>query len=208
MSTNATGQLVAHKGITAPLVLACLFLFAANFSTWKANTTSTINIRTSAIGAAAVEALSQAAEQPTLGKLNLNPDELANRIALPGTSVPYLTLPVATGVATLGNIDEVSITATGFTLRGWIYLNGGIESPEYVIAVENGKAVGAMKVSINRPDVAKALNDKSALRTGYDGQVNAPLNLKSCNISLFTLTSSLTLYPMPSVCAKAEATTH
>lgn len=196
-----------ERRVAIVLVALCLFVLIANLSTWKANVTFPQNAHTSAIAKMVNETFPQLDEIRAAGNLSLNQDDLKNRTAFPPGAQPNLQMPIA-NTPVIGHMDDVVKTPTGLRLRGWVFIPSGAESPEFVVAVENSKIVGALKVSENRPDVAKALNNKEALRTGYDGQINTTENMSGCNITLFALTSSLTLYPMPSACEKANVSNH
>jgi hypothetical protein len=208
MNTASVATKRVEKKIIGALLLACIFVLAANLSSWKANVTSANNARSSAIGKSAMSALSLTDASMSSGKLNLKADDLTSRAAFPAGGLPYLTLPTGSATKIMGSIDGVKQTTTGLSLRGWTFIVEGPDRPEFVVAVENGKVVGSISISEKRPDVAKALGKSEAMWTGYDGQIKTTLNTTSCNITLFALSSSLTLYPMPSVCDKAEATTH
>ncbi|MFL1558108.1 hypothetical protein [Pseudomonas sp. O11] len=194
----------ATKKMSVVLFLLLAFMMLSNFVTWKANVTRPGNLQNSVIGSAIQQGLAQTDIQKGGSLLSLDKDDVAGRIVIPEKMQPYLTLPFASDSVATGNIDEVIKIDSGWTLGGWTYVPESAGSPEFVVAVENEKVVGVLPVNVLRPDVAKALNTPKASRTGYSGKIISPLDAASCKLKLYTLTSSLKLFAMPSICDKAN----
>ena len=203
MNAISNKSVAMKRKISLFLVLVCVFMGAANFSSWKANVISPGNIQQSAIGLGINSALAPTKSNQPVNRLTLQSGELVSRISLSAPGQFTLNLPVASEGVIRGNIDDAKKTPDGWELRGWTFIAEGTDTPEFVIALENEKFIGALKVSENRPDVAKALGAENALRTGYSGKITTPPDPGGCKLKLFTLSSALKLYAMPNACNKA-----
>lgn len=190
--------------LTVALGLLLVFMVLSNVLSWKANITAVGNLKGSAIGAAIQSAVDQSRGKETSSKFSLAQNELSSRLIVPEKAQAYLTLPRAAGSMAAGNIDEGYTSDNTLKLRGWTYVPESAGTPEFVIVVENEKVVGVLPVDVERPDVAKALNTPKALRTGYSGQITLQPSAGGCKLILYTLTSSLKLFAMPSLCDKAN----
>jgi hypothetical protein len=202
MSTNEAkkSNLPCYMGLV--LGVALVYMALSNVITWKANVINAGNMQRSFIGRTIQQLLSDSYHSQEVNNFSLAQTDIASRIAVPAKTEPYFNIPLVTDSMAMGSVDEINKVNNVWTLRGWTYVPEGAGSPEFVIAVENEKIVGVLTVAAQRPDVAKALNAPKALRTGYSGQVASQANAASCQLLLYTLTSSLKLFAMPSVCEK------
>lgn len=194
----------AAKKICIALAVLLVFMVLSNLLSWSVNITAAGNLKASVIGGAIQNAFYQSLGKGASSKFSLAQDEVSSRLVVPETAQAYLTLPRAADASAMGNIDQGSKADNGWKLSGWTYVPESAGTPEFVIAVENEKVIGVLAVDQDRPDVAKALNAPRALRTGYSGQVTRSLNTEGCKVTLYTLTSSLQLFAMPSLCDKAN----
>ncbi|WP_268799481.1 hypothetical protein [Pseudomonas huanghezhanensis] len=193
-----------NRRICITLLLLVIFMVLSNLSTWEANTTTYGNLHKSVIGAAIQQGLAQATSPKDKATIMLGKDDLVSRMSIPLSATPYLSVQLIADTVASGNIDEVTMVGSGLKITGWTYVPENAGSPEFIIAVEDGKVIGALTVTEQRPDVAKALNNPKAARTGYSGQIISQSNSRGCKLTLYTLTSSLKLFAMPSVCEKAD----
>lgn len=203
MSRSSHKPRSLEKKIAAVLLLVCAFLAAANLSTWKANVISPSNMQNSVIGRFAQEALANSDKSAPGTKLTLSEGDLINRTVLIDGEQAKILLPRASSAEIVGSVDEIRRTAKGWAIRGWSFPTDSGESPAFVIASQNGKVIGALRFNEKRPDVVKALGRQDALLSGFSGQIISTTDPADCSIALFTLSSSLKLYPMPDACEKA-----
>ncbi|WP_078738487.1 hypothetical protein [Pseudomonas fluorescens] len=194
----------AAKKVAIALGLLLFFMVLSNLLSGYANMTAGANLKGSVIGAAIQNAFYESLGKGASSKFSLAQDEVANRLVIPEKNQAYLTLPRAAELVAMGNIDQGAKAGNGWKLGGWTYVPESYGTPEFVIAVENEKVIGVLAIDVERPDVAKALNAPRALRTGYSGQITRQLNTGECKVTLYTLTSSLQLFAMPSLCDKAN----
>jgi hypothetical protein len=192
-----------EKKIAVILLLVGIFLAAANLSTWKANVTSPTNVQKSVVGRFAQQALANSDNTGPSAKLTLSEGDVISRTMMPDGEPAKILLPRASGTAIVGSIDEIKKTANGWAIRGWSFPTDSGESPEFMIASQNGKVIGTLRFDEKRPDVVKALGREDALLSGFSGQITTTTDPADCSITLFTLSSSLKLYPMPAACEKA-----
>jgi hypothetical protein len=192
-----------EKKIVVILLLVGIFLAAANLSTWKANVTSPTNVQKSVVGRFAQQALANSDNTRPGAKLTVSEGDVISRTMMPVGEPAKILLPRASGTAIVGSIDEIRKTANGWAIRGWSFPTDSGESPEFMIASQNGKVIGALRFDEKRPDVVKALGREDALLSGFSGQITTTTDPADCSITLFTLSSSLKLYPMPAACEKA-----
>lgn len=204
MSAHERKNTGAAKKIGVALGLLLIFMLLSNLLSWNANITAAGNLKGSVIGGAIQNAFYQSLGKGASSKFSLAQDEISGRLIVPEKTPAYLTLPRSADSVAMGNIDQGSKVDKGWTLSGWTYVPESVGSPEFVIAVENEKVIGVLAIDVERPDVAKALNAPRALRTGYSGRITSQLNTDGCKVTLYTLTSSLKLFAMPSLCDKAN----
>ncbi|MCK9705465.1 glycosyltransferase family 39 protein [Pseudomonas syringae] len=180
------------------LIAVVIWMAWTNMAAWKENTLSSSNIQKSAIGKSVTEAVieSNASRKPATDSLSAA--QLANRLSLNNGEF-FLKAPLEQ-VRAMGTLDEVRKTSEGWILRGWSVPPQTDGLPEYIIAVEAGKIVGALRVEGKRPDVAAALGNKSALRSGYEGTVPALSSPDKCDLKLYTVSSTFKVFAMPDVC--------
>lgn len=204
MSAHEPLHAGAAKKVSIALGALLVFMVLSNVSSWSANVTAAGNLKASVIGFAIQNAFYQSLGKGASSKFSLAQDEVASRLVVPQTTPAYLTLPRSADLVAMGNIDQGVKAANGWTLSGWTYVPQSAGSPEFVIAVENEKVIGVLAIDVERPDVAKALNAPSALRTGYSGRIPGHPDTEGCKVTLYTLTSTLKLFAMPSLCDKAN----
>ena len=197
MSANHFKTISITQKINISLISLFIFLIYSNFLTWKENVATPVVFDKSFIGKPIKNMMLQ-----NFGSnfFSLEKDELINRISFSKNSQAYMVMPLITDSSAMGHVDEATKLASGWKLRGWTYVPESAGFPKLVIAVENGVIAGALKVEGTRHDVAKVLNNKKALITGYSGQIIIRSTIEGCNLELYTLTSSLKLFPMPSIC--------
>nr|WP_279614037.1 glycosyltransferase family 39 protein [Pseudomonas sp. RGM 3321] len=180
------------------LIAVTVWMAWTNVVAWKENTLSSRNIQKSAIGKSVSEAVIESNATRNPGTDSLSAAQLADRLSLSNGEF-FLKAPLDHARAT-GTLDEVLKTSDGWILRGWSVPPQTDGSPEYIIAVEAGKIVGALRVEGKRPDVAAALGNKSALRSGYEGTVPALSSPDKCDLKLYTVSSTFKVFAMPDVC--------
>ncbi|MBX6494266.1 hypothetical protein K4L99_23210, partial [Pseudomonas syringae pv. tomato] len=66
----------------------------------------------------------------------------------------------------------------------------------------------AIKIDGRRPDVAAALNNKAALRSGYNGNILSASSSDRCDLKLYTVSSTFNIFAMPDVCASISRSSH
>ncbi|MCF7534699.1 hypothetical protein [Pseudomonas petrae] len=203
MSMRSYKSLALKKRIAVILLLIFLFLAAANLATWKANITSPSNVQNSVLGRLAQEALAAGDNSTADLGLTLSEADLVDRTIIPPIEHATLLLPAASNTAIVGSIDEIRRTDKGWAVRGWSFPTDPGERPEFLIASQSGKVIGALRFNQKRPDVVKALGRQDALLSGFSGQITTATKPADCSITLSTLSSSLKLYPMPDACEKA-----
>jgi hypothetical protein len=127
-------------------------------------------------------------------------DLLISRLAI-YESEANLSVPFIDEMA-IGSIDELNRTRGGFSVRGWSYPTKNQGRGQYVIALDGTNIKAITELSLDRPDVAKALDAPDASRSGFLINVPFAFDQKSCNFKLYTLTDDFKLYSMPDVCEK------
>ncbi|WP_122367199.1 DUF2142 domain-containing protein [Pseudomonas coronafaciens] len=188
------------------LFVVTVWMAWTNIAAWKENALSSMNIQKSAIGKPFIEAVaaSDAAEKPQTNVLSIK--QFTDRFFVTNGEF-FIRAPFEQSSAA-GTIDEVRKTAEGWLLRGWTVPVETGGSPEYVIAVEAGKVVGAIRIEIKRPDVASALSSNKALRSGYEGVIPATSSPDKCDLKLYTVTSTFKIFAMPDVCEFISRSSH
>ncbi|MFB3303599.1 hypothetical protein [Pseudomonas sp. AMR01] len=194
----------AAKKISIALGVLLIFMMLSNLLSWSANITAAANLKGSVIGGAIQNAFYQSLGKGATSKFSLAQEEIFSRLVVPEKTPAYLTLPRSADSVAMGSIDQGFKVDKGWKLSGWTYVPESVGTAEFVIAVENEKVIGVLAIDVERPDVAKALNAPRALRTGYSGQITSQLDTEGCKVTLYTLTSSLKLLAMPSLCDKAN----
>ncbi|RMV66574.1 putative Membrane protein [Pseudomonas caricapapayae] len=188
------------------LVVVAAWMAWTNMVAWNENTLSPRNIQMSAIGKMVTEAVLASGTGRNSGTDTLSAAQLAERLSTINGEF-FIKVPSGQSGAA-GTIDEVRKTSEGLLLRGWSVPPATEGSPEYVIAVESGKVLGAIRIEIKRPDVAGALADKTALRSGYEGVIHAASSPDKCDLKLYTVTSTFNIFTMPDVCASISRLSH
>ncbi|MCF5713705.1 glycosyltransferase family 39 protein [Pseudomonas tremae] len=188
------------------LFMVTIWMAWTNMVAWSANTLSQPNLQKSAIGRPLSEAV-----QETSGPINAagafpTAAQLSKRLSIESGEFS-LKAPVSQDLPR-GNIDVMRQTSDGLYIRGWSYIEPGDGVPLYVIAVEEGKIVGALNIDGKRQDVAAAIGDKSALRTGYEGTFLSVSPADKCNLKLYTVSSSFQIFAMPDVCEFISRSSH
>ncbi|WP_371920847.1 DUF2142 domain-containing protein [Pseudomonas sp. v388] len=191
--------------------LKCLILLAGwmawtNILSWTTNTLSPVNISNSALGMPAAEAIRAVDASKSTDNSGMTLHALAERLSLANGEFS-LKIPVAPQNAT-GHVDEISRSEGGWHFRGWSVVPNGEATARYVIAVEAGKIVGAIDVHGDRPDVAKALNNKAALRSGYEGNIDSRSSPEDCSLQLYTVSSTFEVFAMPYACDAITRLSH
>lgn len=204
MSINEQSKTRAAKKIGIALGLLLVFMVLSNLSSWYANITASGNLKGSVVGGVIQQAFYQSLGKGDSNRFSLPLEDVSSRLVVPDKAQAYLVMPRAAEFVAMGSIDQATRIDKGWKLSGWAYVPESVGTPEFVVAVENGKVVGVLAIDVERPDVAKALNDPRAMRTGYSGQIISQLNAEGCKVTLYTLTSSLKLFAMPSLCDKAN----
>jgi hypothetical protein len=93
----------------------------------------------------------------------------ADRICPPvGPSVsPQRRRPVVAPGAAVGVVDRSKRTGGLAVFCGWAVTRPGGRSPDAVALVVGGRPVGAVKPTVSRPDVLRAMSGVSAPRVGF-----------------------------------------
>ncbi|MEE4336577.1 glycosyltransferase family 39 protein [Pseudomonas alliivorans] len=210
-SSAQTSASVARAVKSDRFYLKCLIVLATwmawtNAVSWSANTLNSTNIQKSAIGRPIVEAIkdSETGKDPRVAMVEAQ--QLTQRLFLEKGEF-LLKAPQSQTVA-LGNLDEVRKTADGWVFRGWSYIAPANGTPQYLVAVEAGKVVGAMSIDVKRPDVAVALGDKAALRSGYEGPIATTALPGKCDLKLYTVSSTFKIFAMPNACELINRSPH
>ena len=188
------------------LIVVVAWMVWTNLLAWSANTLHPTNIQKSAIGRPVIEAIQDSQILSTLGGLTLNANQLAKLLSIDQEDFS-LKVPLNTPVA-MGNIDILRPTADGWLIGGWTFIGQTDGMPQYVVAVEAGKVIGAIKVDRKRPDVATALANKKALRSGYEGSIVASSSPEKCDLKLYTLTSNFKIFAMSDACEPISRLSH
>ncbi|KPY27076.1 glycosyltransferase family 39 protein [Pseudomonas syringae] len=188
------------------LFLVTVWMAWTNLVAWSANTLSQPNLQKSAIGRPLSEAV-----QETSGSIHstdafIRAPELPKRLFVEGDEFS-LRAPVSPATPR-GNIDVIRQTSDGLFIRGWSYIESHDGVPLYIIAVKGGKIAGALNIEGKRQDVAEAIGDKSALRTGYEGNILPPSPADKCDLKLYTVSSSFKIFAMPDVCEFISRSSH
>ncbi|WP_440093336.1 glycosyltransferase family 39 protein [Pseudomonas syringae] len=188
------------------LFIVTLWMAWTNLVAWSANTLSQPNLQKSAIGRPLSDAV-----QETSGSINsagafLSASELPKRLHIDGGEF-FLKAPVSSAILR-GNVDVIRQTSEGLFIRGWSYIEPNDGIPLYVIAVEEGKILGTLNIDGKRQDVAAAIGEKSALRTGYEGTFLPGFPADKCDLKLYTVSSSFKIFAMPDVCASISRLSH
>ncbi|WP_122745466.1 ArnT family glycosyltransferase [Pseudomonas viridiflava] len=191
--------------------LKCLIVITAwmawtNTVAWSTNTLSVANIQKSAIGKPVVEAIESSDAVGSARSVTLDVQQLTQRLLLENNEF-ILKAPLAQN-APLGNLDEVTKTPDGWKLRGWTYIEPANGIPQYVVAVEAGKVTDAVRINVNRPDVAIALGDKAALRSGFDSTIISGSLPEKCDLKLYTVSSTFKIFAMPNACELINRSPH
>ncbi|MEE5117720.1 glycosyltransferase family 39 protein [Pseudomonas alliivorans] len=210
-SSAQTSASVARAVKSDRFYLKCLIVLATwmawtNAVSWSANTLNSTNIQKSAIGRPIVEAIkdSETGKDPRVAMVEAQ--QLTQRLFLEKGEF-LLKAPQSQTVA-LGNLDEVRKTADGWVFRGWSYIAPANGTPQYLVAVEAGKVVGAMSIDVKRPDVAVALGEKAALRSGYEGPIATTALPGKCDLKLYTVSSTFKIFAMPNACELINRSPH
>ncbi|AKF53063.1 4-amino-4-deoxy-L-arabinose transferase-relatedglycosyltransferases of PMT family [Pseudomonas syringae pv. syringae HS191] len=188
------------------LLLVVFWMAWTNVVAWKENALSPMNIQKSVIGRSVTEAVMASDATKNTGNLSFSAAQLTERLSITNGDF-FIKAPLGQPNA-IGTFDEIRQTPDGLFLRGWSVppANGG--SPEYVIAAEAGKIIGAIKVEVKRADVADALADKAALRSGYEGVITVAPQPDKCDLKLYTVSSSFKIFAMPDVCEFISRSSH
>lgn len=130
----------------------------------------------------------------------LQKESLISRLKVTGTQI-NLSVPFIDEIAN-GTIDEVRRVTGGFSVRGWTHLSNVQGRGQYVVVLEGTNIKALADISLSRPDVAKALGERDAVRSGY--LINIPFEFEKtpCTVKLYTLSDDFKLYAMPDVCEK------
>lgn len=188
------------------LLIVVVWMTWTNMLAWSLNTLHPTNIQKSAIGRPVIEAIQ---DTPALGALNgvtLDGKQLAKLLFIDHGEF-LLKTPFNQPVAS-GNIDILRPTKDGWIIGGWTFIEQTDGMPQYVVAVEAGKVVGAIKIDRKRPDVAAALANKKALRSGYEGSIVASSSAEKCDLKLYTLTSNFKIFAMSDACEPISRLSH
>ncbi|WP_024645468.1 glycosyltransferase family 39 protein [Pseudomonas syringae] len=188
------------------LVVVAAWMAWTNMVAWNENTLSPKNIQKSAIGKAVTEAVLASGSGRSSSNDTLSAAQLTERLSVTNGEF-FIKIPFGQPGAA-GTIDEVRKTSDGWSLRGWSVPSTTEGSPEYVIAVEAGKVISAIRIDVKRPDVASALADPTALRSGYEGVIPAVSPPDKCDLKLYTVTSTFKIFTMPDVCASISRSSH
>ncbi|WP_440060974.1 glycosyltransferase family 39 protein [Pseudomonas syringae] len=188
------------------LVVVVAWMAWTNMVAWNENTLSSKNIQKSAIGKTVTDAVLASGAGSSSSTGALSAAQLTERLSINNGEF-FIKTPFGQSAAA-GTIDEVRKTSDGWLLRGWSVPPATDGSPEYVIAVEAGKVVGAIRIEIKRPDVASALSDKTVLRSGYEGIIPAVSPPDKCALKLYTVTSTFKIFTMPDVCEFISRLSH
>ena len=188
------------------LLIVTIWMVWTNMLAWSLNTLHPTNIQRSALGRPVVEALIDSPALSALGGVTLNGPQLANLLFL-NQGEFLLRVPFNQPIAS-GNIDVLRPTKDGWLIGGWTFIEQTDGLPQYVVAVEAGKVVGAVKVDRKRPDVAAALANKKALKSGYEGSIVASSSPEKCDLKLYTLTSNFKIFAMADACEPISRSSH
>nr|WP_274384011.1 glycosyltransferase family 39 protein [Pseudomonas cannabina] len=181
------------------LVTVAVWMAWTNSLAWSANTLDPTNIGQSAIGMAVTDAVMASDAAKTSETKILSPAQLTSRLAL--NNGEFFLKATVEPKGTVGNLDEIRKTPNGWLVKGWSFIEEADGAPQYVIAVEAGKVVSALRIDNKRPDVAAALNNKAAARSGYDGNILSTSSSDRCDLKLYTVSSTFKIFAMPDVCA-------
>lgn len=206
-STKGPESLQSSNISLAALTATLMFMTWTNAVSWRTNTLTSSNFPNSAIGQGAISALEKSGVQINSVPSTLGAEHFAERLSIKD-NVFYLKALQPTFIGATGSIDDARKTSDGFYLRGWSLLEQANGTAQYVIAVEAGKVVGALKIERKRPDVAAALNTKSALFSGYEGFINTASLSDRCGMKLYTVSSTLEIFAMPDVCPLLSHSSH
>jgi hypothetical protein len=188
------------------LIVVVAFMVWTNAVSWSANTFSATSFRKSALGSGIITILEKSGIPVDSVPTILDAAQFADRILINGNAIYVKVLPPTS--AALASVDEAKWTSDGFYLRGWSFLENTNGTPQYLIAVKDQKVMGALKIERKRPDVAMALNARSALLSGYEGSIHGVPFSKDCDVKLYTVSSTLKIFSMPDVCAPLSHSSH
>ncbi|MBI6712659.1 ArnT family glycosyltransferase [Pseudomonas syringae] len=188
------------------LIAVAVWMAWTNSLAWSANTLEATNIEKSAIGMKVTEAVMASDAAKAMEAKTLTPAQLTNRLLLENGE--FLLKATVEQQGALGNMDEIRKTPEGWLIKGWSFIDEAGGSPQYLIAVEAGKIVSAIKIDGRRPDVAAALNNKAALRSGYNGNILSASSSDRCDLKLYTVSSTFNIFAMPDVCASISRSSH
>lgn len=188
----------AERLIFALLVAHVAWLCIANFSAWRANTVYPDNLQGSVIGKSLLNLTSTVQPNADAIDIHMNEAEFFNRISVSNDDLILRTQMQKEAIQ--GSVDEIKKSGNTFLIRGWSFPPELYGRPEYLIVRDGNRSIQRIRLDVKRPDVAAALGNERAADTGFSGAVHVAPESDACTLQFYTLTSSLNLFPMGSMC--------
>ena len=102
-----------------------------------------------------------------------------------GGSQPKPTGKAGIAPAVQGHLDEFRLSDDRLKLRGWAFDARGFEGVRRIIVLRGDRRLTSVPSDRARPDVAKALSEPDALKSGFDTEVGGiPEGTRPCEIEV------------------------
>lgn len=104
-------------------------------------------------------------------------------ITLPARPQPEMAVVLTVGGKARGHVDDFSMERGSLRVRGWAFDTRANRRVRRIVVIAQGRYLGSVDADLPRPDVAKALQNPKAARTGFELVIHGvPQPLDPCSI--------------------------